>query len=136
MFSIASILSVIPIAAIAGIDFIAGNHFKMVIVGFSFGAAIVGLASLAGALYSERGKTYLVTGGVLILMYVFNIVAKLKEGLSGLQYFSLFHYLDASSVLAQGIMSWSAVFALLYFAILTIIAGALIFQRRDIHAVA
>ena len=135
-FSVASILSAIPIAAIAGIDFIAGNHFKMLVVGFSFGAAIVGLASLAGTLYSERGKTYLATGGVLILMYVFNIIAKLKDGLSGLQYFSLFHYLDASSVLAQGTMPWSAVFALLYFAVLTIIAGALIFQRRDIHAAA
>jgi ABC-2 type transport system permease protein len=135
LFVLASILLAVPIAAVFGVPIIARNHMIMTMAGLLFGTAIVGIASFFGAWFSERGKAYAATGGVVLTMYVFNIIANLKENLSWLHYLSLFHYFDATAALAHGQLSLGSGAVLVGVALVTLAGGALIFQRRDLTAV-
>ncbi|HLE57841.1 MAG TPA: ABC transporter permease subunit [Rhodothermia bacterium] len=134
-FSIASILVAIPISVGMGVDVIASNHVMMTAMGFIFGAAIVGIASLFGSVFSERGRAYTATGGLLLAMYIVNIVAQLKDGLSTLQYVSIFHYFDANAALTRGELSWGSIAVLVGVSLVTLALGALNFERRDIAAI-
>lgn len=135
-FVLFSIAAAVPIAKIAGIEIAVKNHVLMTFVGFLFGISIVGIASLIGAWASERGRANMMTGGILVVMYVANILAQLKDNLHWMRYISLFHYFDSHAALIHGELNVTSVLVLLAVAIVTLACGAFIFNKRDIYAAA
>jgi ABC-2 type transport system permease protein len=98
IFSALSILTTIPIALLYGVDFTAGPLFEVTMLSMLFMGAVFSLGVLASAIFSERSKVYASVSGLLLVMYVIDLIAKLKDNLDWLKYGSLFHYYDAAAV--------------------------------------
>ena len=69
---------------------------------FTFGAAIAGVTTLLGVITLNRGLAGGAAAGILITMYVLNLIANLQPGLAGLAYVSIFHYFAAKPIIDQG----------------------------------
>jgi hypothetical protein len=54
------------------------------------------------SLFSEKGRANFIPAGILVLMYVLNIVAGLKDNLKNLKYFSFFYYYNPGKFLVYG----------------------------------
>lgn len=132
LFTAVSIYSVIPLAKIYHISYDLPHYWTLFTVGSLLGWAVFSLAFFFSSLFSDKGKAYFLTSGILVVMYVLNILANLRENLRGLKYFSFFYYYDPGRALVDGrIDNWAyLVFfgAIIMFSALTI----LIFQKRDI----
>ncbi|MCL5093911.1 MAG: ABC transporter permease [Patescibacteria group bacterium] len=127
-----SILSVIPMAKIFDFSIKSGNFLKVTGITFLFGLAVYSLGVLFSSIFSEKGKVYLATSGILILMYVLNIIAVLKDNLKDLKYFSFFHYYNPSEVLVKGKIDWLGVWIFLLVAFVSTVLAAFWFKKRDI----
>jgi ABC-2 type transport system permease protein len=81
---------------------------------------------------SEKGRVSFLTGGILVLMYVLNVLAGLKESLINLRYFSFFYYYNPGNALGDGkLVDWSIVVFAGVIIVSTLVA-ARYFSRRDI----
>ncbi|KKR34513.1 MAG: hypothetical protein UT66_C0022G0006 [candidate division CPR2 bacterium GW2011_GWC1_39_9] len=121
LFVTTSIFASIPIAAIFNVHYVAKGYIYMTILGVLFGIAIYGLAMLCSSFASDKGKANFMTGGVLIAMYVLNILSGLKSNLDDLKYLSFFHYFNASGALLNYKIDSIAI---LVFVLTTIIASS------------
>lgn len=132
VFAIFSIWAALPLARIYSIDFKTDNFVTLIILGLSFGFAVYSIGMFLTSVFSDRGKVFFISGGLLVAMYVLNILSAIKESLGDLKYFSFFYYFNPSKALVYNqIDNWAyAVF--LGVAIVFTIAGLIIFCRRDI----
>jgi ABC-2 type transport system permease protein len=131
IFVLVSIYATMPLSRIYDISFNAGSFNKMVLLSFMFGLAIFSLGMMFSAFLSDKGKVFFLTAGILILMYVANIVSSLKESLSNIKYASFFYYFNPSKALVHNqIDHWSY---LVFFgvSIIAVIIGAIYFSKRD-----
>lgn len=107
-FVFVSIYAIIPIAKIYDIDYKLSNFNTTFIISALFALAIMSVAYMASAFSSDKGRVYFITAGLLVAMYVANIVSALKESLADLKYASFFYYFDAQkSLVYNQIDSWS-----------------------------
>ncbi len=132
VFTLVSILAAIPVAEIIGIEYQASNYFKMSLMSFLFGLAVLSMSFLFSALFSERSKTYAISAGILVGTYILDLVAKLKESLGNLKYLSFFHYYDASGTLVEGTLDELAIVAFVAFSIFCFCLALVRFIKRDI----
>ena len=72
------------------------------------------------------------TGGILLVMYVLNVVAKLIEGFDNLKYFSFFHYYNYNDALIRNTLDTAGVLVFVGAAVIFTAAGALWFHKRDV----
>lgn len=127
-----TIYAAIPIAKILNIDVQAANYSTLVFSAFLFGLATFSLSMFLSAIFSDRGKVYFLSAGFIILMYVANIVATLKEKYSDLKYLSFFHYFDAVKILIHNELDMVGILVFLATIIVFTLAGLIAFDRRDI----
>lgn len=132
IFILASVVLVFPLARIYDISYHSEKFFKLGILGFIFGLAIFGLATLFSVIFSESGKAIFLPAGILIVMYVINIVSRLKESLDNLKYFSFFYYFNPTNALVHNKIDNLAWPVFLGSFVLTTILAALWFKKRDI----
>lgn len=132
MFVVISIFCVIPIAAIFRVDFVARAYAVLAVLCFLFGSTILSIAYMFSAIFSEKSKVYMVTGGLVFLMYVLNVVASLRDNIKNLRYASLFYYFDFNTALGSHYIRWLAVFVFLGISVACTALGAFIFKKRDI----
>ena len=132
IFTAVSVLGIAPLAALFHNTVSLRNLCSLSIVSLLFALAVYAFALFLSACFNERSKAYMLTGGMLILMYVANVVAELKTSLSWLAKCSIFHYYNAQDVISSGHLQYSslAVFAAALF--LFTLAGALVFHHRNI----
>ena len=123
---------VAPLAGLHNIEFVFGNYLTIGILCFLFGWAVFSLAMMFSALFSERSKTYMMTGGILIVMYVVNIVATLKDSFDKIKFASFFHYFDSSNALIHNTLNTTSVLVFAGLAIVCTLVGAWWFKKRDI----
>jgi ABC-2 type transport system permease protein len=132
VFVVTTIILTILVAEIFSISIKTSHYFSLMFVGSLFGWSVFSIASCFSAYFSDKGKVYFATSSILVLMYVLNIVAGLKNSLVRLQDFSFFHYYNSTSVLLKNQIDsagiWVFVSTILFFTIL----GLIIFNRRDI----
>lgn len=105
---------------------------KMAILGFLFGWAIFSFSMLFSTIFSDKGKVFFISSGIIVAMYVLNILALLKENLSKLKYYSFFHYFDANSALIYHKIDHEAYWVFSGVAIVCTILAAIWFSRRNI----
>ncbi|MBU1118814.1 ABC transporter permease [Patescibacteria group bacterium] len=132
IFTIVSIFSVVPLAEMYNIDYSLENQAKTALLGFLFGLAIFSFSYMLSAMFSERSKAYMISGGVLILMYVLKIMSSLEDNLENLKYASFFHYFDANKTLIYGEIDTTSVLVFLGVTVVCTVIGAIWFNKRDI----
>lgn len=131
-FTSITVFAVWPMAASQGISFQMDNFVKMYWLCLLFGWAVYSLGMLCSAWFSERSRVYGIAGGVLILMYVLNIVSSLKENVSYLKYFSFFHFYNSSAALIRGEIESLAIIVFVGLALVTSSIAAWRFIKRDV----
>jgi len=132
IFVACSELATWPLAKLFGFAASWVDVLNVGVLGFAFGLSILCLGMMFSAMASDSGKVYGAMGGLLLVMYVLNIVAGLEDKLTNLKYVSLFHYFVPANVIGGGHLGAAP---LLVFAGVSVVAaaiGALAFVRRDI----
>lgn len=132
IFCVISIFAVVPLAELHNVDYNIKGHISIFILSFPFGWAIYSLAMMFSAFFSEKSKLYMVMGGTLITMYVFNVAANLKENWKNLKYFSFFNYYDYNGALIENTISNQSIFIFTAVIIISLFCGLLIFNKRDV----
>lgn len=132
VFSFASIFMAIPLAKIHGVDFVTQNYLTASIGSFFLAWAIYSLSLLFSTFLSDKGRATAIASGVLLMMYVLNIVASLKDELSNLQYISFFHYFNGSELLAKNTFPEYSLLVLGGFSIVTLVVSLIWYNRRDL----
>jgi len=127
LFTAVSVMAIIPLAGLHDIAVNAKGIGMLAVLSLLFVWAIYSLSFMASSFFSEKSKVSFFGGGLLILMYVLNIVASLKDNLSFLKYFSLFYYYNPAQAIEKatfvnnslivffGIIAISTVLALLWY---------------------
>lgn len=132
LFTIFSIFSIFPITALHKVEIAALSYVPLAIISLLFGLTVFSMGMMFSALFSERGRTYMATGAVLIVMYFLNMISYLVEKLEPVRYFSFFYYFDSNKALIHGELN---ILSLVVFALIiaaTTAIGALWFNKRDV----
>ncbi|MBU0612741.1 ABC transporter permease [Patescibacteria group bacterium] len=130
-FSLCSTLSVIPVAKIYDVSYIAANYFTMFGMCLLFGWITFSLAMFLSAIFSEKSRVYMFLGGIYIMMYVVQIVSTLSEQWSDVKYISFFHYYDYEAAIINNSIGASSIWVFGILAIIFTVAGAYWYNRRD-----
>lgn len=131
-FSAVSLFGIIPLALFHNIDYASANYLTASIGSFFFVWAVYSLATLPSVIFSEKNKSTAVTSGILMLMYVINIISSLQDNLKGLRYFSFFNYFIGSELLAKNSYPKYVFLALGGFATAVTIVALIWYKRRDL----
>ncbi|MDP2587433.1 MAG: ABC transporter permease subunit, partial [bacterium] len=131
IFSAVSILSVPLFAQMYDVPFAFNSYAVLAGAGALFGWAITAIAFLFAAFFSERGKVFFATGGILFVMYIGNVIAMLVDAFEPIKYGSLFYYFNAA-ILTDGSIAGSSITVLCLVAVVPTFFAARIWQRRDI----
>ena len=132
LFSIVSILAILPLAKIHNISVQTKGVVMLLAISMLFAWAVYGLAFLASVIFSEKSKATFFVGGVLILSYVLNIVANLKESLHLLKYFSVFYYYNPTQAIDKINFLNGALPVFMAIIIVTFCIAIYWFKRQDI----
>ena len=127
-----TVFTALPVAAAYGIKYQTSNFVSLAPLCLLFSWALYSLGMLLSALFNEKGHVYLVLGGILLMMYVANVVAGISDNLNWLQYGSLFHYFNASDVLVSGQTSLLSYTIFGSIIVITTLAGMAWFARKDV----
>ncbi len=131
-FVVITIYPAIPMAKIFDISITTANYSTLALSAFLFGVAVFSIGYALSAVFSDRGKVYFLTAGLMVLMYVFNIVALLKENFSDLKYLSFFHYFNPVDNLVRNQISDTGAIVFISTTIITFIIGMIVYNKRDI----
>ena len=134
VYSSASILLIFPLATIHNIDIWSRGIWVVFAISLLFTWAVYSLAFLGSAFFSEKGKASIVASGALIIMYVLNIVAGLKESLDYLRYFSFFYYYNSMTAIMKGEYIDGALLVFIGVAVISTLTALYWFNRRDVSA--
>lgn len=132
IFVIISIFSAIPLIKIYNISYSFEGFALLSLLAFLFGIAIFSLGMFLSAIFSDKGKVFFISGGILVLMYVLNIISGLKDNLNDLKYASFFYYFNPSKALVHNQIDHWAYLVFLGISLVSIIIGAVWFMKRDI----
>jgi len=97
-----------------------------------FSWAIYSLAMLFSAIFDEKGRVYTVTGGLLLVMYVANVITELTDKIDWLKYGSFFHYFAAATALSTGKTDPLAYTVFGGVIVATFLAGLIWFTRKNV----
>lgn len=131
-FTLVSVFSVVPLAELYNIEYAFDHHVKIFILSFLFGWAVFSMSLMFSSIFSEKGRTYALSGGALLLMYVLNLIASLKEDLENLRYASFFYYYDFNKAMIENSIEDLSVYVFVGVAVVCTIVGAIWFNKRDI----
>lgn len=133
-FTLLSIWSIVPIAAMYNVEINLSNYLKLTVAALAFGLAVFSLALAISAASSTRGRVTGTAGGLIVAMYAIDLVAKLKESFADIGYVSLFRYFEFTNTLVKGNLEPIPIIILLGVMLSTTVAGYLIYTKRDITA--
>lgn len=131
LFVVLSVVAIIPLAGIQNISVNAGNILKTAAISLLFAWAIYALSAMVSSVTSERSKSYFAVGGLLLIMYVANVVSGLVSGLDWLKFVSFFHYFQPAKILSGEAIAFSSYAVFVLTIILSFGIGLVIFLRRD-----
>ena len=100
----------------------------------AFGLAVAGPATFLAVLFLERGRAAGVAAGVLILMYLLNVIGALAPEVEGVTILSAFRYYDLKLLINEG--TYPIVDSLIFVAVAVVgwAAALYAFRRRDLAA--
>ncbi|MEI7690199.1 MAG: ABC transporter permease subunit [bacterium] len=132
IFTFISVFAIIPLAKMHGANVDVSKIAFFALISFLFVWAVYGIAFLASSFFAEKGKAAFTVSGILVLMYVLNIVGGLKESLRDLRYFSFFNYFQPANVIDKGQADNLTFYVFIGVAIVASLLAALWFNRKDV----
>lgn len=132
VFCVISLMGALPFAMLHNVDFVLANFITATIGALFFIWAVYSLATLVSVIFSDKGKATMVTSGILLLMYVINILANLNSSLENIKYLSFFHYFSGSELLNKNNLAIYTILTLGGFAIVATILAVVRFSKRDL----
>jgi ABC-2 type transport system permease protein len=132
--ALATVVGVLGVGVLVGAGFDAGRFLAASVVMWLFGCAVAGVTSLLGAVTLSRATAGGVAAGILILMYLLNIVAQLQVDLAWLANFGAFKYLLTTELIDTGVFPWASVAIFAVVALGGWAAALVAFARRDLLA--
>jgi ABC-2 type transport system permease protein len=132
IFTLISIYSIVPLAEIYNLEYATDNYFLFVSISFLFALSIYSISFLISSLTSKKSLVSFISVGIIVLMYVLNIVANLKESVESIKYSSFFYYYNPTNLLGNGEILDYTYLAFGGTILLSTIAAWYIFNRRDI----
>lgn len=132
IFTIVSVFAVVPLCALHNVDYQLSNFSKMAVIGFLFGWAVYSIAFMLSAIFSERSKPYMFVSGLLLMMYVYNIIANLNDKFVNLKYLSFFYYYNQNQALIHNNINNQSIIAFVSVAVICTVAGLIFFNKKDI----
>jgi ABC-2 type transport system permease protein len=135
-----AILAAVTIGAIWVVDLLITPDFpidRLVLAGghaLALGLAIAGATTLLTVVLLDRGRAAGVAAGILIVMYLANVIAQLSPDLAWLADISAFHYFDLKSLIDAGTYPLADSALYLVVAIGGWALALLAFRRRDLAA--
>ena len=133
-------LSLVMVGAVIVGDFLIVPNFPTervllsAIHAAAFAAAVAGPATLAAVVLLDRGRAAGILAGILILMYLLNIIGQLAPDFEAVTRLSAFHYFDLKALISEG--SYPIVDTIV-FGVAAVAGWALAivaFRRRDLAA--
>jgi hypothetical protein len=119
-------------AAILGAGFDAARFLAAGIVLWLFACAIAGVTSLVAVITLSRGVAASVTAGILIAMYLLNIVAQVQPDFAWLGDLSAFRYAGVGTLIDRGTADWVGIGVFSVVAVTGWTASLVLFRRRDL----
>lgn len=116
----------------AGFD--AARFLAAAVILWLFACAIAGATSLVGALTLSRGIAAGAVAGVLIAMYLLNVIAQIQPDLAWLADLGAFKYLTTTELIDDGIVPWASIWVFGVTALAGWAASLVVFARRDLLA--
>jgi hypothetical protein len=107
---------------------LAGGH------AFAMGLAVAGVTTLLAVVFLDRGRAGGLAAGILIFMYLANVIAQLSPDLEWVARLSAFHYFDLKPVIDSGTYPLADTALYLAFAIGGWSLALVLFRRRDLAA--
>jgi ABC-2 type transport system permease protein len=132
IFVVFSILVAIPLCQMYHISFTTDHFYTMALLSFLFGLAIYSLGMMFTAIFSDKGKVFFASIGVIVVMYVINIVSSLRDSLVNLKYASFFYYYSPPKALVYNQIDHWSYLIFIGVAVICTIVGAIYFTKRDI----
>jgi len=123
---------VLAVGTLVGAGFDAGRFLAAGAVLWLFGCAIAGVTSLVAVITLNRGVAAGFTAGVLIAMYLVNIVAQVQPDFAWLGYLSAFRYAGVGALIDRGTADWVGIGVFTVVAVTGWTASLVLFRRRDL----
>lgn len=133
-----AVLASVTIGAVLLVDLFIEPDFpadRLALAGvhaFALGAATCGITALLAVILLDRGRAGGMAAGILILMYLMNVIAQLSPDLRGLANLSAFHYFDVRQLIDSGAypVPDSAIYVVV--AVIGWSLALVVFRRRDL----
>lgn len=133
-------LAAMTVGAIVAVDLLIEPNFpidRLVLAGVHallLGLAIAGVTTLLGVAMLDRGKAGGLAAGILIVMYLVNILAELSSDIADLGRLSAFRYFNLKSLIDTGTYPVGDSLLYLAVAIASWLVALWAFRRRDLAA--
>lgn len=135
-----AILTALTVGSIVVVDRVVGPHLdamRLALSGvhaFLFAAAVAGVTTVLAVVLLDRGRAGGIAAGILIVMYLLNVVAQLSPDFRDLERLSAFHYFDLREVVGNGVYPLGDSLVFLAFALGGWLLALILFRRRDLAA--
>ena len=130
--ALVTVVGVLGAGTLVGAGFDGGRFLAAGVVMWLFGCAMAGVASLVAVITLSRGAGAAVTAGILMAMYLLNIIAQIQPGLSWLGGLSAFRYAGVGALIDTGTADWAGIGAFAVVAVAGWTASLVLFRRRDL----
>lgn len=124
------VLSVFAFGFIFDVGVSYGGFASFLPLAIALFLCIGGYAVLLGVIVPKYGAMAAV--GVTIALYLMNFAGESVKSISGIRYFSIFHYYNSLNVLTRGAVPWVDVLVLTCVGLACLVAASYIFQHRDL----
>jgi ABC-2 type transport system permease protein len=132
--ALATTTGVLVVGAMVGAGFDTVPFLAASVVFWLFACAIAGVTSFVAAVTLSRGTAAGVAAGLLLVMYLMNIVAELQGDLAWLADFGWFRYLTVTDLIDTGTVPWTSVAVFAVVAVVGWLGAILVFRKRDLLA--
>jgi ABC-type transport system involved in multi-copper enzyme maturation permease subunit len=139
----AVVLAVVAAATVAGVlvagvvvdaGFDAARFALGGVVIWLFACAVAGVTSILGAITLSRAKAAGIVAGILIVMYLANVVAQLQPDLGWVGDLGAFKYIVVTDLIDHGTVPWTSIAVFGVAAFVGWAGSLVVFARRDLLA--
>lgn len=134
VMAVATVSGFILVGALVGAGFDNGRLLLVVVPATALAFAIHGVAAALSVMTLSRGTAGGITGGVLLGMYLMNILSKLQTDLEWVGAFSAFRYFEVRTVIDEGTLDVAGLALFMAFAIGGWVLAVWRFRTRDLVA--
>jgi ABC-2 type transport system permease protein len=127
-----TVAGVLAVGTLVGAGFDPARFLAAGVVLWLFACAMAGVTSVVAVITLSRGVAASVTAGILIAMYLLNIVAQVQPDFAWLSDLTAFRYAGVGALIDRGAADWVGMVVFTVVAVVGWAASLFLFRRRDL----